>query len=211
VDAAQTVPHGAVDFSALGCDFMAFSSHKALGPMGAGALVVRPGMYDRMDPWQGGGEMIQRVRLEESTYAEPPLRFEAGTPPAADAIGLSAALDYLEAAGPARVHEHELRLTRLALDLLREIGVRTFGPADASARAGIVAFDVPGLHPHDVSQFLDVEGGIAIRAGHHCAQPLMRRLGVIATCRASFYLYNTEAEVRALADGIASAMRYFRR
>jgi cysteine desulfurase/selenocysteine lyase len=211
VDAAQTVPHGAVDFRALGCDFMAFSAHKALGPMGAGALVVRPGMYERMDAWQGGGEMIQRVRLEESTYAEPPLRFEAGTPAAADAIGLSAALDYLEAAGPARVHEHETRLTRLALDLLAELGVRTFGPADASARAGIVSFEVAGLHPHDVSQFLDVEHGIAIRAGHHCAQPLMRRFGVIATCRASFYLYNTEAEVRALAGAIDAAMRYFRR
>jgi cysteine desulfurase/selenocysteine lyase len=211
VDAAQTVPHGAVDFGALGCDFMAFSAHKALGPMGTGALVVRPGMYERMDAWQGGGEMIQRVRLEESTYAEPPLRFEAGTPAAADSIGLSVALDYLEAAGPARVHEHETRLTRLALDLLAELGVRTFGPADAGTRAGIVSFEVPGLHPHDISQFLDVECGIAIRAGHHCAQPLMRRFGVIATCRASFYLYNTEAEVRALADGVASAMRYFRR
>jgi cysteine desulfurase/selenocysteine lyase len=211
VDAAQIVPHGTVDFGALGCDFMAFSSHKALGPMGVGALVVRPGLYERMDAWQGGGEMIQRVRLEESTYAEPPLRFEAGTPSAADAIGLSAALDYLEAAVPARVHEHETRLTRLALELLAAQGVRTFGPADASARSGIVSFDVPGLHPHDVSQFLDVEHGIAIRAGHHCAQPLMRRYGVIATCRASFYLYNTEAEVRALADAIASATRYFRR
>ena len=211
VDAAQIVPHGAVDFAALGCDFLAFSSHKALGPMGVGALVVRPEMYARMDAWQGGGEMIQRVRLEESTYAEPPLRFEAGTPSAADAIGLSAALDYLESVGPARIHEHETRLTRLALDLLGAQGVRTFGPADASLRSGIVAFDVPGLHPHDVSQFLDVEHGIAIRAGHHCAQPLMRRYGVIATCRASFYLYNTEAEVRALSDAIASAMRYFRR
>ena len=211
VDAAQIVPHGAVDFGAFGCDFMAFSSHKALGPMGVGALVVRPGMYERMDAWQGGGEMIQRVRLEESTYAEPPLRFEAGTPSAADAIGLSAALDYLEAAIPARVHDHEMRLTRLALDLLTAQGVRTFGPADASLRSGIVSFEVPGLHPHDVSQFLDVEHGIAIRAGHHCAQPLMRRYGVIATCRASFYLYNTEAEVRALADAIASATRYFRR
>ncbi len=211
VDAAQSVPHGAVDVAALGCDFLAFSAHKALGPMGVGALIVRPGMYDRMDPWQGGGEMIQRVRLEESTYAEPPLRFEAGTPPAADAIGLHAAIDYLVAAGPARIHEHEARLTRLALDLLAELGVRTFGPDDASLRAGIVSFEVPGLHPHDVAQFLDAERGIAIRAGHHCAQPLMRRFGVIATCRASFYLYNTESEVRALADGLKAVMEYFRR
>lgn len=211
VDAAQTVPHGSVDFTALGCDFLAFSAHKALGPMGVGALVVRPEMYDRMDPWQGGGEMIQRVRLEESTYAEPPLRFEAGTPPAADAIGLHAAIDYLERIGPEAIHAHETRLTRLALDLLHEIGVRTIGPADASLRAGIVSFDVPGLHPHDVAQFLDAERGIAIRAGHHCAQPLMRRFGVVATCRASFYLYNTESEVRALADGLRAVMEYFRR
>jgi cysteine desulfurase / selenocysteine lyase len=209
VDAAQIVPHGAVDFRAIGCDWMAFSSHKMLGPMGVGALVTRPEMYERMDAWQGGGEMIQRVGLEASTYAEPPLRFEAGTPAAADAIGLSAALDYLASVGPARVHDHEVRLTRLALDLLRELGIRTFGPDDAERRAGIVSFEVPGVHPHDVAQFLDAERGIAIRAGHHCAQPLMRRLGVIATCRASFYLYNTEAEVRALADALRGVMEFF--
>jgi cysteine desulfurase/selenocysteine lyase len=155
--------------------------------------------------------MIQRVRLEESTYAEPPLKFEAGTPAAADAIGLSAALDYLDAVGAANVHDHETRLTRLALDLLHELGIRTFGPDDASLRAGIVSFEVPGLHPHDVAQFLDAERGIAIRAGHHCAQPLMRRFGVIATCRASFHLYNTESEVRALADALRAVMEYFRR
>jgi cysteine desulfurase/selenocysteine lyase len=211
VDGAQLVPHGPVDVQALGCDFFAFSSHKALGPMGVGALVVRPEMYDRMDAWQGGGEMIQRVRLEESTYAPPPLRYEAGTPAAADAIGLHAALDYLEAVGPARVHDHEVRLTRLALDLLHDLGIKTLGPDDAARRAGIVSFEVPGLHPHDVAQFLDAERGIAIRAGHHCAQPLMRRFGAIATCRASFYLYNTEHEVRALADGLRAVMEFFRR
>jgi cysteine desulfurase/selenocysteine lyase len=211
VDAAQAVPHGAVDFAALGCDFLAFSSHKMLGPMGIGALAVRPEMYARMDAWQGGGEMIQRVRLEESTYAEPPLRFEAGTPAAADAIGLHAAIDHLDAIGTARIHEHETRLTRLALDLLADLGVRTLGPADAAARAGIVSFAVPDVHPHDVAQFLDAERGVAIRAGHHCAQPLMRRFGVVATCRASFYLYNTESEVRALADGLRAVMEYFRR
>lgn len=211
VDAAQSVPHGDVDVQALGCDFLAFSAHKALGPMGVGALVTRPEMYARMDAWQGGGEMIQRVRLEESTYAEPPLRFEAGTPAAADAVGLCAALDYLDATGRAAIHEHETRLTALALRLLGDLGVRTFGPADAALRAGIVSFEVPDLHPHDVAQFLDAERGIAIRAGHHCAQPLMRRFGVIATCRASFYLYNTEDEVRALASALAGVMEYFRR
>jgi cysteine desulfurase/selenocysteine lyase len=211
VDAAQSVPHGGVDVAALGCDFLAFSSHKMLGPMGVGALIVRPEMYDRMDAWQGGGEMIQRVRLEESTYAEPPLRFEAGTPAAADAIALHAAIDYLDAIGSARIRDHETRLTRLALELLHGLGIRTLGPDDASARAGIVSFAVPDLHPHDVAQFLDAERGIAIRAGHHCAQPLMRRFGVIATCRASFYLYNSESEVRALADALRAVMEYFRR
>jgi cysteine desulfurase/selenocysteine lyase len=211
VDAAQLVPHGGADFQALGCDFLAFSSHKALGPMGVGALIVRPEMYDRMDPWQGGGEMIQRVRLEESTYAPPPLRYEAGTPAAADAVGLHAALDYLDAVGPEKIHDHETRLTRLALDLLADLGVKTLGPDDASRRAGIVSFEVPDLHPHDVAQFLDAERGIAVRAGHHCAQPLMRRFGAVATCRASFYLYNTEDEVRALADGVRAVMEYFRR
>lgn len=211
VDAAQSVPHGAVDFQAAGCDFMAFSSHKALGPMGIGALVVRPERYASMVPWQGGGEMIQRVRLEESTYAEPPLRFEAGTPPAADAVAFAAALDYLEAAGPARVHEHETALTGLAMSILKEAGVRVLGPGDPALRAGIVSFEVPGVHPHDVAQFLDAERGIAIRAGHHCAQPLLRRYGLVASCRASFYLYSTEDEVRALGEGIAAVQRFFRR
>ncbi len=210
VDAAQLAPHGRVDVRALGCDFLAFSAHKMLGPMGVGALVVNPERYDEMDPYQGGGEMIRRVRLEESTYAEPPLRFEAGTPAAGDAIAFAAALDYLEACGLDAVHEHEARLTRLALDLLHEEGVRTFGPADASLRAGIVSFEVPDVHPHDVSTVLDGRG-IAVRAGHHCCQPLMRRLGVVATSRASFYLYNTEDEVRALAAGVRHVREYFGR
>jgi cysteine desulfurase/selenocysteine lyase len=211
VDGAQSVPHGPVDVRALGCDFFAFSGHKALGPMGVGALVVGDAaLYDRMDPWQGGGEMIRRVRIEESTYAEPPLRFEAGTPAAADAIALVAALDYLEAVGPGAIHAHEVRLTALALDLLRPLGLRILGPGDPERRAGIVAFDVPGVHPHDVATLLDGRG-IAVRAGHHCAQPLMRRFDVVATTRASFYLYNTEDEVRALADGVRAVQEYFRR
>lgn len=210
VDGAQAVPHGPVDVAALGCDFFAFSGHKALGPMGAGALIVGDrALYDRMDPWQGGGEMIRRVKIEESSYADPPLRFEAGTPSAADAIALAAALDYLEAAGPEAIHDHEVRLTALALDLLRPLGLRILGPADPVRRAGIVSFDVPGVHPHDVATLLDGHG-IAVRAGHHCAQPLMRRFGSVATTRASFYLYNTEDEVRALADGIRAVKEYFR-
>ena len=210
VDAAQAVPHGAVDVQALGCDFLAFSAHKMLGPMGIGALVVRPERYAEMDPYQGGGEMIRRVRLESSTYADPPLCFEAGTPSAADAIALHAAMDYLERHDLAAVHEHEARLTRVALALLHEQGVRTFGPADERLRAGIVSFEVPGVHPHDVSSLLDGRG-VAIRAGHHCCQPLMRRLGVVATSRASFYLYNTEDEVRAFADGVRHVREVFRR
>src|SRR5262249_18389841 len=164
------------DVQTWGCDFTAFSSHKALGPMGAGALVARPERLAEMDPWQGGGEMIQKVRLEESTYAAPPLRFEAGTPPAApapapspprppaaaDGIGFAAAIGWLDALGAAAVCDHETRLTRLALSLLGDLGVRLLGPADAAARAGIVSFEVPGVHPHDVAQFLDVERGIAI-------------------------------------------------
>jgi cysteine desulfurase / selenocysteine lyase len=211
VDAAQTAAHGTADFEGWHCDFLALSSHKALGPMGIGVLVVDPARYGEMDAWQGGGEMIARVRLEESTYAEPPLRYEAGTPAAADAIGFAAAIDYLETIGAARLHEHEALLTRCLLDGLRERGIRAFGPDDASLRAGIVSFEVPGVHPHDVAQFLDAERGIAIRAGHHCAQPLMRRLGVIATCRASFHCYSTEDEVRALVDGLGAVMEYFRR
>lgn len=211
VDGAQAVPHGPVDVQAMGCDFFAFSGHKALGPMGVGALVVGDrSLYARMVPWQGGGEMIRRVRIEDSTWADPPLCFEAGTPAAADAIALVAALDYLEAVGPAAVHAHEVRLTALAMDLLRAAGVRILGPDDPARRAGIVAFDAADVHPHDIATILDGRG-IAVRAGHHCAQPLMRRFGVVATTRASFYLYNTEDEVRALADGVRAALESFRR
>ncbi|MCG3135761.1 MAG: Cysteine desulfurase SufS [Planctomycetes bacterium] len=210
VDGAQALPHGPVDVTALGCDFFAFSGHKALGPMGVGALVCRREMYDAMDPWQGGGEMIRRVRLEESTYAEAPIRFEAGTPAAADAVALAAALDFLERCDPAAVHAHEVRLTAIAMEALRPLGVRILGPEDPADRAGIVTFDVPGLHPHDVATLLDGRG-IAVRAGHHCAQPLMKRFGVVATTRASFYLYNTEDEAAALADGVRAAVEYFRR
>jgi len=210
VDAAQLLPHANVDVQALGCDFLAVSAHKALGPMGIGALIVNPAMYDRMAPYQGGGEMIRRVRLEESTYAQPPMRFEAGTPSVGDVIAFSEALDYLENVGPERIHAHETVLTRLALDLLAEQGIVTHGPDDAAERAGVVSFVVGEIHPHDVAQVLDGDG-IAVRAGHHCAQPLMRRFGVIATCRASFYLYNTEEEVRQFARGLVRVREFFAR
>ena len=210
VDGAQSVPHGNVDFQALGCDFLAFSAHKALGPMGIGALIVNPCRYPEMGPYQGGGEMIMRVKLESSTYKAPPICFEAGTPSGADAIAFHTALDYLEGCDLAAVHAHETQLTRLALDLLAERGIRTFGPDDASLRAGIVSFEVPGVHPHDVSTLLDGRG-IAVRAGHHCCQPLMRKLGVVATSRASFYLYNTMDEVRRFAEGLDHVREYFKR
>lgn len=211
VDGAQALPHGPVDVQALGCDLIAFSAHKALGPMGIGALVAsRREILDALPPWQGGGEMIRRVRLEESTYADAPLRFEAGTPAAADVVAFSAALDYLEGCDPAKVHAHEVHLTTVAMDALRPLGVRILGPDDPAKRAGIVTFDVPGIHPHDVATLLDGRG-VAVRAGHHCAQPLMRRFGVVATTRASFYLYNTEAEAAALADGVRAAIAYFGR
>ena len=209
VDGAQLLPHGRADVVGLGCDFLAFSSHKMLGPMGIGALVGRRETLDAMDPFMGGGDMIRRVKPESSSYAKAPLRFEAGTPSAADAVAFAAALDYLEDVGPAAIHAHETRLTRLALDLLAGLGVPTFGPDDAAERAGIVSFDTPGIHPHDVSTMLD-RRGVAVRAGHHCCQPLMRRLGVVATSRASFYLYNTEDEVHRLADGLAEAIEFFR-
>ncbi len=210
IDGAQSVPHGAVDFQDLGCDFLAFSAHKMLGPMGVGALIVRPERYVEMEPYQGGGEMIRRVKLEESTYADPPLCFEAGTPSAGDAIAFETAIEYLSGHDLGAVHEHEAGLTRLALDLLHEQDIRTFGPDDAHLRAGIVSFEVPGVHPHDVSTLLDGRG-IAVRAGHHCCQPLMRKLGVVATSRASFYLYNTEDEVRAFAEGLRHVRAYFAR
>ncbi len=210
VDGAQLAPHGNVDVQALGCDFFAFSAHKMCGPMGVGALVGRPEVLADMDPFMGGGDMIMRVKLEKSSYKDAPLRFEAGTPSVADAIAFAAALDYLESVGLDAVHAHETRLTRLALDLLAERGILTHGPDDAALRAGIVSFVVPNVHPHDVSQLLD-QRGVAVRAGHHCCQPLMRKLGVVATARASFYLYNTEDEVRRLATGLGDVMGFFAR
>jgi cysteine desulfurase/selenocysteine lyase len=210
VDGAQALPHGPLDFQALGCDFLAFSAHKALGPMGVGALVVRPERLEEMQPYQGGGEMILKVELQKSTFKDAPLKFEAGTPSVGDAVGFHTALDYLDALGPEAVHAHEARLTRLALDELTRLNIRCFGPDDADERAGIVSFEVPGVHPHDVAQLLDGDG-VAVRAGHHCCQPLMRRFGVLATARASFYVYNTEDDVHALVRGLGHVVEYFTR
>jgi cysteine desulfurase / selenocysteine lyase len=208
-DAAQSVPHQPVDVTALGADFLAFSGHKMLGPYGIGVLFGRADLLEAMPPFLTGGSMIEVVRMEGSTFLPPPQRFEPGVPAAAEAAGLAAAVDYLSGLGMGAVAAHEESLTAHALDALREIrGVRILGPDTTKDRGGAVAFEVEGVHPHDVGQVLD-ELGIAVRTGHHCAWPLHRALGVQASTRATFYVYNTHAEVDALADGIRYAQRFF--
>jgi len=208
-DAAQSVPHQPVDVAALDVDFLVFSSHKMLGPYGIGVLFGRAELLEAMPPFLTGGSMIEVVRMEGSTFLPPPQRFEPGVPAVAEAAGLAAAVDYLTGLGMGNVAAHEESLTAHALDTLREInGVRILGPDSTKDRGGAVAFEVQGVHPHDVGQVLD-ELGIAVRTGHHCAWPLHRALGVQASTRASFYVYNTHAEVDALADGIRYAQRFF--
>ena len=209
VDAAQSVPHQPVDVAALGVDFLAFSGHKMLGPYGIGVLFGRADLLEAMPPFLTGGSMIEVVRMEGSTFLPPPQRFEPGVPAVAEAAGLAAAVDYLSGLGMSAVAAHEESLTAHALDALREInGVRVLGPDTTKDRGGAVAFDVAGVHPHDVGQVLD-ELGVAVRTGHHCAWPLHRALGVQASTRATFYVYNTHDEVDALADGIRYAQRFF--
>ena len=208
-DGAQSVPHQPVDVAALGADFLAFSAHKMLGPSGIGVLWGRRELLEAMPPYVTGGSMIEVVRMEGSTFLPPPERFEAGVPPAAQAVGLAAACDYLDAIGMARVAAHEESLTEHGLEAVTAIpGVRVLGPLTTENRGGTVAFEVEGVHAHDVGQVLD-ELGIAIRTGHHCAWPLHRALGVQASTRATFYLYNTHDEVEALADGIRQAQKFF--
>ncbi|MCZ6761290.1 MAG: cysteine desulfurase [Gemmatimonadetes bacterium] len=207
VDGAQSAPHIATSVSDLDIDFYAFSGHKMLGPMGIGALVARPELLDEMNPYQGGGEMIQEVGDEQSTYADIPAKFEAGTPNVAGAVGLSAAIDYLNDIGMDAIHEHETRILHLALERLSGIpGLKVFGPDEE--RAGVLSFALDDIHPHDLATVLDQEG-VAIRAGHHCTQPLMRRLGVQSTARASFYVYNDESDVEVLACGLEKAKEIF--
>jgi len=206
VDAAQGAPHHRVDVQALDCDFLAFSSHKLCGPSGVGALWGRAELLEAMEPFNLGGHMIRQVRLEGTTWGELPYKFEAGTQPIAEAVGFGAALDYVSEVGLEPIEEYESELAAYALDRLAEIpGLTTYGPP-ADRRAGIVSFNVEGIHPHDVAQVLDSEG-VAIRAGHHCCQPLMTRLGVAATNRASFYLYTVPEEIDRLVDGINKARR----
>ena len=208
-DAAQSVPHQPVDVAALGVDFLVFSGHKMLGPYGVGVLYGRSELLAEMPPFLTGGSMIEVVRMEGTTFLPPPQRFEPGVPFIAEAAGLGAAVDYLSALGMANVAAHEELLTAAALDALGSIdGVRIVGPVTTEARGGAVSFEVEDVHPHDVGQVLD-ELGIAVRTGHHCAWPLHRAFGVQASTRASFYVYNTLAEVEALAEGIRHAQRFF--
>ena len=209
VDGAQSVPHRPVDVTSLGADFLAFSSHKMLGPSGIGVLWGKRELLETMPPFLTGGSMIEVVRMEGSTFLPPPQRFEAGVPPAAQAAGLAVACDYLDALGMGNVAEHEEALTAHALDALGRLGgVRILGPLTTQDRGGAVSFTVDGVHPHDVGQLLD-ELGIAVRADHHCAWPLHRALGAAASTRATFYVYNTHDEVDALADGVRQAQRFF--
>lgn len=206
VDAAQAAPHRAVDVQALGCDFLAVSSHKLCGPSGIGALWGRRELLEAMAPFNLGGEMIRSVSMERTTFNELPFKFEAGTPAIAEAVGFGAAIDYVQAVGLEAIERHEHALTAYTMGRLAELSwVRVFGPPP-NRRTGIVSFDVEGVHPHDVAQVLDWHG-VAVRAGHHCAQPAMSRLGVVATTRASFYLYSLEEEVDRLVDGLHDVRR----
>ncbi len=209
LDACQSIPHMPVDVTELDVDFIAWSGHKMLGPLGIGCLWGRAELLASMPPFITGGSMIETVHMESSTFAAPPKRFEAGVPMAAQAVGLAAAIDYLNDLGMDNVAAHEHRLTQLALDELAKLpGVRVIGPLVATDRGSAVSFVVDGLHPHDVGQILD-EHGVAVRVGHHCAWPVCRRYSVPATTRATFYVYNDESDVQALVDGIKAAQKFF--
>jgi cysteine desulfurase/selenocysteine lyase len=209
LDCSQSVPHLPMDVSELGADFIAFTGHKMLGPTGIGALWGRLPLLERMPPFLGGGSMIETVTMERTTFAPPPARFEAGTPPIAEAVALGAAVDYLSAIDMRAVHQHEHEITGYALKTLADIpGVRIFGPATPEGRGGTVSFALEGVHPHDVGQVLD-DLGVEVRVGHHCARPVCARFGVAAMTRASFYLYTTTEEVDALARGIDQVRRVF--
>ena len=208
VDAAQAAPHLRLDVTQLDADFVALSSHKMCGPTGAGVLWAREDLLEEMPPFHGGGEMIREVFDDHSTWNQIPYKFEAGTPNVAQAVGMAAAARYLEDVGLDEIHAHEMEMTRYARARLEDIGATVYGPRDLSQRGGVVAFNVEGVHPHDMATIVD-QDGICIRAGHHCAQPLMRRLGVPATARASFYLYNTRDDVDALIESLERAKGWF--
>jgi cysteine desulfurase/selenocysteine lyase len=209
LDCSQSVPHLPIDVGDLGVDFIAFTGHKMLGPTGIGALWARFELLEAMPPFLGGGSMIETVTMAKTTFAPPPARFEAGTPPIAEAIGLGAAVDYLSALGMRAVHQHEQEITAYALKTLADIpDVRVFGPGTPEGRGGTVSFAVEGVHPHDVGQILD-DLGVEVRVGHHCARPVCARFGVAAMTRASFYLYTTTDEIDALAQGVERVRKVF--
>ncbi len=211
VDGAQWAPHLRTDVAELDCDFFGFTAHKMLGPTGIGGMWARAEILEAMPPFLGGGEMIRDVRLDGFTANDVPWRFEAGTPPIAEAIGLGAAIDYLEALGMDAIRRHEIELTAYALRSLSDRfgdSITIHGPAEPASRGGVLSFAFGDLHPHDISQVLD-QAGVCVRAGHHCAKPLMRRMGVGATARASLYIYNDESDVDALGDALESASDFF--
>ena len=209
VDASQAVPQLPVDVAASGADFVAFTGHKVVGPTGIGVLWGRRALLEQLPPFLGGGEMIRTVAMEESTYADIPHKFEAGTPPIVEAVGLGAAVDYLAAIGMDAVHRHEQAVTAYLLEGLATVpGLTVLGPTDVASRGGAVSFEVDGVHPHDVAQVLDSRG-VAVRAGHHCAKPAHRRFGVQSSTRASSYLYTTPAEIDALVDALEYTRAYF--
>ena len=209
LDASQSVPHMPVNVADLGVDFVAFTGHKMVGPTGIGVLWGRSELLNSMPPFLGGGEMTETVSMDGSTYAEVPHRFEAGTPPIAEAIALGTAVRYLTEIGLENIQAHEHRLVEYALPRLHEVpGLTIIGPDSTEARGGTISFSLDGIHPHDIGQYLD-ELGIAVRVGHHCARPTCVRFGVPATTRVSFYLYNTEAEIDALIDGLHQVVRFF--
>ncbi|MGH2749301.1 MAG: cysteine desulfurase [Actinomycetota bacterium] len=208
VDAAQAAPHVPIDVNELDVDFLAYSSHKMLGPTGAGALYGRFDLLEEMPPFHGGGEMIREVFPDHATWAEVPHKFEAGTPNIAQVVGMGAAVEYLEGLGIENVRAHEKEMVAYGIERLEEAGAEVYGPKDTSIRGGVASFNLNDVHPHDMATILDQEG-ICIRAGHHCAQPLMRVLGVPATARASFYVYNTPDEIDALVDALDKAKGWF--
>ena len=210
LDAAQSVPHMPVDVQELDCDFMAFSGHKMLAPTGIGVLYVRDTVLEEMQPFLTGGEMVLEVTYEDATWNDLPMRFEAGTPNIADAIAMGAAVDYLSALGMETVRQHEIDITRYAMERFKEMEeVTSYGPTDLSVRGGVLSFKAGDVHPHDIGTVLD-RAGVAIRAGHHCAMPLVRsKLHVPATARASFYLYTVEEEIDVLVDSLKEALRFF--
>jgi cysteine desulfurase / selenocysteine lyase len=210
LDASQSVPHHPVDVAGLGADFVAFTGHKMVGPSGIGVLWGRSELLEAMPPFLGGGEMIEAVWMDRSTYAPVPHKFEAGTPPIVEAIGLGAAVDYLTGIGMEAIEAHERELTAYALEALRDVStLRVIGPETLEGRGGAVSFTLEGIHPHDVGQILDDQFGVAVRVGHHCARPLHLRFGIPATTRASFYLYNTTGEIDALVRGLHHVQKVF--